>query len=120
MVAAAARELADRTGRTVRVRVLAGGRRAAGAETTADRRHRACSTRRRVAMHGVVAGPVDTYDSPIDWPYRVDEAGHVGAAVGSRARRPRRTSARSGSPNGSVLLEGALTEAGVDRAELAA
>ena len=109
VVAAAARELADRTGRMVRVLfsredvVRLGPKRPPIAAT-------ARFDAGRVAMHGVVAGPVDTYEQPIDWPYRVDVDGtwerqsvpgpptatHLRAAGFAERVGPARGSARRG------------------------
>ncbi len=117
VVAAAARELADRTGRTVRVLfsredvVRLGPKRPPIAAT-------ARFDAGRVAMQGVVAGPVDTFAQPIDWPYRIDEAGTWEQQ--SVPGPPTATHLRAaGFAERVALLEGALAEAGVDRVELA-
>jgi hypothetical protein len=116
-VAAAARELADHTGRPVRVLfsredvVRLGPKRppiTATAVVDGD----------RVVIDGIVAGPVDAYETPIEWPYRIDEVGTW------------RSQAVAGPPTAShlravgfaervVLTEGALAEAGADRGALA-
>ena len=61
-----------------------------------------CSTAPSWRCDGVVVGrPRRHLRQPVDWPYRVDESGTWERRVGCRAHRPRRTSAPSGSPNGS-------------------
>jgi hypothetical protein len=117
VVAAAARELADHTGRPVRVLfsredvVRLGPKRPPITAT-------AVFEAGRVVIDGIVAGPVDAYETPVDWPYRIDQGG------------PWRAEAVAGPPTAShlravgfaeqvVLVEGALAEAGADRAALA-
>ena len=115
-VARAARELADSTGRSVRVVfsredvVRLGPKR----PPIAARAH---FDGPRVTIDGVVAGSADPFRAPIDWPYRVEEAGVwveqlvVGPPTASHLRAV-------GLAEHAVLLEGALAEAGADRAEL--
>lgn len=117
VVAGVARELADWSGRAVRVVfsredvVRLGPKRPPVAAT-------AVFDGRRVVMVGVVAGPRDAYEAPIDWPYRIDESGTwtqecvPGPPTASHLRAV-------GFAERAVLLEGALTESGADRAELA-
>ncbi|MEX1008281.1 MAG: 2Fe-2S iron-sulfur cluster-binding protein [Acidimicrobiia bacterium] len=112
-VATAARELADATGRTVRVVfsredvVRLGPKRPPIAGT-------AVFDGERVALEGVAAGPLDTYRTAIDWPYRIEEVGTweqrsvPGPSTASHLRAV-------GLAERTVLVEGALTEAGVDR-----
>ena len=116
VVATAARELADHTGRAVRVVfsredvVRLGPKRPPIATAVFDGR--------RVVMDGVVAGPVDAYETPIDWPYRIDESG-----TWTQERVPGPPTASHlravGLAERAVLVEGALAEHGADRAELA-
>ncbi len=115
-VARAARELADITGRTVRVVfsredvVRLGPKR----PPIAARAHLDGS---RVTIDGIVAGSADPFRAPIDWPYRVKEAGAwVEQAV---AGPPTADHLRAvGLAERAVLLEGALAEAGAARAQL--
>jgi hypothetical protein len=115
-VASAARELADRTGRTVRVVyaredvVRLGPKRppiaaVAGFDGTTAR------------VTGTVVGDSSRFTEMIDWPYTVAERGDwtsaavAGPATSSAVRA-------SGLAERAVLLEGALHVAGVDRASL--
>ena len=117
VVAGVARELADGAGRTVRVVfsredvVRLGPKRPpiAAAAVFDDR---------RVMIAGVVAGPTERYTAPIEWPYRIDESG---TWTQERVPGPPTASHLRGVGFGerAVLLEGALTEAGADRVELA-
>jgi aerobic-type carbon monoxide dehydrogenase small subunit (CoxS/CutS family) len=112
-VASAASELADQTGRTVRVVfsredvVRLGPKRPPIAAS-------AVFDGERVALRGVVAGPLDRYRTAVDWPYRIEEAGTweqrsvPGPPTASHLRAV-------GLAERTVLVEGALTEAGVDR-----
>jgi xanthine dehydrogenase small subunit len=116
-VAGAARALADRLGRTVRVVlsredvVRLGHKRppVAAAATYEDG---------LVAITGSVAGEIEAFERAITWPYRVDEGGRwtsatvAGPPTGSRLRAV-------GLAERTVLVEGALTEAGADRRDLA-
>jgi hypothetical protein len=117
VVAAAARELADHTGRPVRVLfsredvVRLGPKRPPIAAT-------AVVEGGRVVIEGVVAGPVDAFETPIEWPYRIDEVGTwksqavAGPPTASHLRAV-------GFAERVVLAEGALAEAGTDRVALA-
>jgi hypothetical protein len=112
-VATAARELADQTGRAVRVVfsredvVRLGPKRPPIAAS-------AVFDGKRVTLEGVVAGPLDRYRTAVDWPYRIDEVGTwqprsvPGPPTASHLRAV-------GLAERTVLVEGALTEAGVDR-----
>jgi aerobic-type carbon monoxide dehydrogenase small subunit (CoxS/CutS family) len=112
-VATAARELADGTGRAVRVVfsredvVRLGPKRPPIAAS-------AVFDGERVALGGVVAGPLDGYRAAVDWPYRFEEVGTweqrsvPGPPTASHLRAV-------GLAERTVLVEGALTEAGVDR-----
>lgn len=116
-VATAARELANETGRAVRVVfsredvVRLGPKRPPIAAT-------AVFDGGRVALEGVAAGPLDAYRAPIDWPYRVEEVGTweqrsvPGPPTASHLRAV-------GLAERAVLVEGALAEAGADRRALA-
>jgi aerobic-type carbon monoxide dehydrogenase small subunit (CoxS/CutS family) len=113
----AARELADAFGRVVRVVysredvVRLGPKRPPMSA-------RARVDGARVVIDGVVAGPLDAFTTPIDWPYAITEA-----STWSRQAVPGPATANhlraTGIAERAVLLEGALTEAGVDRAGLA-
>jgi CO/xanthine dehydrogenase Mo-binding subunit len=115
-VGAAARELADETGRAVRVVfsredvVRLGPKRPPIAAT-------AVFDGKRVALEGVAAGPLDAYNAPIDWPYRIEEIGTwesrsvPGPPTASHLRAV-------GLAERAVLVEGALEEAGADRVRL--
>jgi hypothetical protein len=117
-VAFAARELADRTGRAVRVLfsredvVRLGPKRppiSASARVEGG----------RVVVEGVVAGSVDVFRAPIEWPYRIEDAATwieqpvPGPPTADHLRAV-------GLAERAVLLEGALAEAGVDRRTLVA
>jgi hypothetical protein len=115
-VTAAARELADSTGRTVRVVysredvVRLGPKRppiSAAARVKGS----------HVVIDGLVAGPIDAYLAAIDWPYAIEESGTwVGRSV---VGPPTASHLRAvGLAERSVLIEGALTAAGVDRRAL--
>ena len=71
---AAARELADHTGRPVRALfsredvVRLGPKRPPIAAT-------AVFDNGRVMIDGIVAGALDAYETPIEWPYRIEEVG---------------------------------------------
>jgi CO/xanthine dehydrogenase Mo-binding subunit len=68
-------------------------------------------------MVGAVAGEVSSFTAPVDWPYRVHEQGEwseVAVPGPPVSAAPRAT----GWAERTVLLEGALTEAGVSRLEL--
>ena len=115
-VAAAARELADRLGRTVRVVfaredvVRLGPKRppVAAVARYADG---------RVVMRGVVVGDVAPFLAPVAWPYRIDEVGDWTST--SAPGPPTGTALRAvGLAERAVLLEGALHEAGADRSAL--
>ncbi len=115
-VAAAARELADRLGRTVRVVfaredvVRLGAKRPPVAATA--RYHEG-----RVFVHGAVAGDGAPFRAAVAWPYQVEEIGDwtstrvPGPATASTARAV-------GLAERAVLLEGALHDANVDRASI--
>ena len=104
---AAARELADRTGRAVRVVysredvVRLGPKRPPIAAT-------ACFDGATVRVRGVVVGDADAFTAPIAWPYAIDGRRRRGRARPSPARRPRRRCAPTGLAERAVLLEGAL------------
>jgi aerobic-type carbon monoxide dehydrogenase small subunit (CoxS/CutS family) len=114
----AARELADRFGRAVRVVfaredvVRLGPKRPPIAAT-------AVFDGGVVRIAGTVAGPLGPFTAPIEWPYRVREAptwalvAVAGPAVGTDARAV-------GLAERAVLVEGAVAAAGVDRVELVA
>lgn len=116
-VTVAARELADRTGRPVRVVwsredvVRLGPKRPPVAAT-------AVLDGGRVVVDGVVAGPVDPFRAPVAWPYQLDET-----ARWSEARVPGPPTAAHlravGLAERVVLVEGALAEAGAGRFVLA-
>jgi aerobic-type carbon monoxide dehydrogenase small subunit (CoxS/CutS family) len=113
MAAPAARELADATGRAVRVVfsredvVRLGPKRPPVAATAVfDGAH--------VTLRGVAAGPLDTYRAVIDWPYRIGEVGTWEEVTVPGP--PTASSLRAvGLAERAVLVEGALAEAGVDR-----
>ena len=99
-VGAVARELADRTGRTVRV-VYAAKTSCASARSALRSRRRRRSTARRCTCAARCVGDPAPFTAPIDWPYAIDEHGEwtsVAApgpttcvdAAGGRARRARR------------------------------
>lgn len=113
----AARELADRFGRTVRVVY-------AREDTVRHGAKRAPVAARSVYVDGTVrivgnvgAGALDAYSAPMAWPYDVDVIEHwepvdvIGPPITSRVRA-------SGIAERAVLLEGALDAAGIDRAAL--
>ncbi len=112
-VAEAARALADRLGRTVRVVfaredvVRLGPKRPPMAATA---RYDAG----RLLVRGVVAGGVAPYEETVGWPYRVDEIGEWASATvpGPATSAVLRA---VGLAERALLLEGALDEAGVDR-----
>jgi aerobic-type carbon monoxide dehydrogenase small subunit (CoxS/CutS family) len=116
-VAEAARALADRLGRAVRVVfaredvVRLGPKRPPMAATA---RYEAG----RLRVRGTVVGAVAPYEELVGWPYRVEELGEwasatvPGPATSSRLRAV-------GLAERAVLLEGALQEAGVDRSGIA-
>jgi aerobic-type carbon monoxide dehydrogenase small subunit (CoxS/CutS family) len=116
-VRAAARELAERMGRTVRVVfaredvVRLGPKRPPIAATA-----RFDST--TVAVHGHVVGDTAPFVTPIEWPYTLDERTVWSSA--SPAGPPTASTLRAvGLAERSVLLEGALQVAGADRIALA-
>ena len=112
----AARTLADRLGRTVRVVysredvVRLGPKRppiAARARFDGD----------VVELHGVVAGATGPFLAPVDWPYEIEERGSW--EQGDVPGPPTTTELRAvGLAERACLLEGALDEAGADRAAL--
>jgi hypothetical protein len=115
-VADAARELADRTGRTVRVVfaredvVRLGPKRPPIAAT-------AHFDGAVVRVDGRVAGDPAPFTAPIAWPYALEEqATWAAAAVPGPATTS--TLRAVGLAERAVLLEGALHAAGADRAEL--
>src|SRR5205814_1630 len=113
----AARELADRLGRAVRVVlsredvVRLGPKRPPIAASAAYEDG-------RVVVHGSVVGTTDAFARTLTWPYRIDDAGTwtsvtvPGPPTGSRLRAV-------GLAERTVLVEGALTEGGADRRDLA-
>jgi aerobic-type carbon monoxide dehydrogenase small subunit (CoxS/CutS family) len=115
-VARAARQLAERTGRAVRVLfsredvVRLGPKRPPISA-------RARIDGARVVIDGVVAGPAEPFRVPIEWPYRIEEAATwveqpvPGPPTADHLRAV-------GLAERAVLLEGALAEAGVDRRTL--
>ncbi len=115
-VAAAAKVLADRLGRTVRVVyaredvVRLGPKRPPVAAV-------ACYADGRVVMRGVVVGAVAPFLAPVAWPYRIDETGDW---TSTSAPGPSTASTLRvvGLAERAVLLEGAFHEAGVDRSSL--
>src|SRR4051812_45878157 len=117
-VRAAARELADRFGRAVRVVfsredvVRLGPKRPPIAASA-----RYDASRRTLTIVGMAVGPIDPFAAPIEWPYRVDEVGEWSSA---RVPGPATsTSIRAvGLAERAVLLEGAFDAAAVDRASL--
>ena len=115
-VARAARELADRTGRSVRVVFSREDVVRLGPKRPPIAAH-AHFDGSRLTIDGVVAGPVMPFDAPVDWPYRVEE---VGAWVEqSVAGPPTAGHLRAvGSAERAVLLEGALAAADADRDQL--
>ncbi len=116
-VGAAARELADRTGRAVRVVyaredvVRLGPKRPPIAAT-------AWFDGATAHVRGAVVGDPHAFTVPIGWPYRIEEEGDwtsvtvPGPATASTARA-------AGLAERAVLLEGALQVAGADRVALA-
>ena len=115
-VASAARELADQTGRTVRVVYaredvvrLGPKRPPIAAVATFD------GTTVRVV--GTVAGDASSFTAPIAWPYAVDE---IGEWTSASVTGPNTSSALRGVglAERAVLLEGALHAANADRASL--
>jgi aerobic-type carbon monoxide dehydrogenase small subunit (CoxS/CutS family) len=115
-VAEAARELADETGRAVRVVysredvVRLGPKRPPIAAT-------ATWDDGTVRVRGVVAGDPAPFEAPIAWPYELTEVGEWSRA--DVAGPPTSSAVRAvGLAERAVLLEGALHVAGVDRAEL--
>ncbi len=113
-VPAAARALADQLGRAVRV-VFA---REDVVRLGPKRPPIAASARfgdGRVAVTGVVAGDVAPFLAPIEWPYLIEEVGDWSTA--SVTGPPAASTLRAvGFAERVVLVEGALTAAGVDRA----
>ena len=115
-VSPAARELADRTGRTVRVVyaredvVRLGPKRPPIAAT-------ASFDGSVVHVHGVVVGDPAPFTAPIAWPYALVEQG-----AWTRVEAPGPPTASTlravGLAERAVLLEGALQAAGADRASL--
>jgi CO/xanthine dehydrogenase Mo-binding subunit len=115
-VAAVARELADRTGRTVRVVyaredvVRLGPKRPPISATAAY-------DGAIVRVHGTVLGDPTPFTAPIDWPYALVEQGDwtrvdaPGPATASSVRAV-------GLAERAVLVEGALHAAGADRVAL--
>jgi len=110
---AAARELADRLGRTVRVVlsredvVRLGPKRAPMAAA-------ASFDAGRVIVTGTVAGRVDPFVAPVEWPYRASVQTEFTTV--SVPGPPTDGALRAaGVAERIVLVEGALTEAGVDR-----
>ena len=112
-VGAAARELADRFGRSVRVVfsredvVRLGPKRPPIAA-------RAAYHDGTVAIVGAVAGAIDPFVAPIEWAYRIEESC---AWTSARVPGPTTSSALRGVglAERAVLVEGALDAAGVDR-----
>ena len=116
-VGAAARALADRLGQAVRVVyaredvVRSGPKRPPIAAT-------ARLDGRRLEITGVVAGDVAPFALPVDWPYDIDEVGEwtsvdiPGPPTASHLRAV-------GIAERAILVEGALTESGVDRLSIA-
>lgn len=115
-VSSAARELADGCGQAVRVLfsredvVRFGPKRppiAASAHLDG----------RTLVIEGAVAGPVERFDETIAWPYEINESGAwstsevSGPSAGDHARA-------TGLAERSLLLEGALDEAGADRSSI--
>jgi aerobic-type carbon monoxide dehydrogenase small subunit (CoxS/CutS family) len=116
-VARAARELADRTGRVVRVLFSR-----EDVVRLGPKRPPISATARvedgRVVMDGGVAGSADPFRAPISWPYRVEETGTW--VERAPAGPPTATHLRAvGLAERAVLLEGALAEAAADRVALA-
>jgi aerobic-type carbon monoxide dehydrogenase small subunit (CoxS/CutS family) len=117
-VAQAARELAERHGRPVRV-VLSREDVVRLGPKRPPMAARAWVDGATVHVEGVVArGGVPTFSAPVvSWPYRLDVESHwelvdvAGPPTGDRFRATRLA-------EHVVLLEGALAEAGVDRADL--
>ena len=116
-VALAARELADRFGRSVRVVfsredvVRLGPKRPPIAASA--RYHDGT-----VDITGIVAGDVGPFVAPVEWPYRIEEIGkwasvHVPGPSTAASLRAVGLAERA------VLIEGALHEASVDRHSLA-
>jgi aerobic-type carbon monoxide dehydrogenase small subunit (CoxS/CutS family) len=116
-VGAAARALADRLGRTVRVVysredvVRLGPKRPPIAAS-------AWYDGGTVTIAGVVVGAIDAFVAPIEWAYRVDEAGEWSSA---RVAGPATSVAfrAVGLAERAVLIEGALDAARVDRPSIA-
>jgi len=113
----AARELADATGRAVRV-VFS---REDVVRLGPKRPPMAANARfdgRCVELDGVVAGGLDAFTAPIAWPYTIEERGtwQEQRVVGPRTSAHLRA---VGFAERATLVEGALTAAGVDRSTLA-
>ena len=113
---AAARELADRYERTVRVVYS----REDVVRLGPKRPPIAASARLRdgtVDIVGTVGGPIEPFTAPIEWPYGIDERGEWSRVVAPGP--PTSLALRAvGLAERAVLVEGAMDEAGVDRRAL--
>ncbi len=115
-VTEAARVLADRLGRTVRV-VFA----REDVVRLGPKRPPIAATARyddgRLVVRGVVAGGIAPYQEAVGWPYRIDEVGDW-ASVTVPGPATAASLRAVGLAERALLLEGALHEAGVDRSRI--